>query len=155
PRDVVVDALVRVEAEHRQLQADHDEAETLRATVAQTVEAVGVARTLADHLAANRFEQWLLDAVLQQLVTGATMLLRDLSGGAYSLIIDERTRSFAVVDHVNADAIRPARTLSGGETFLASLALALALAEQVMLVAGSSSRLETILLDEGFGTLDL
>jgi exonuclease SbcC len=60
-----------------------------------------------------------------------------------------------VVDHRNADERRSARTLSGGETFLASLALALTLAEQtVELAAQGSARLESLFLDEGFGTLD-
>ena len=62
---------------------------------------------------------------------------------------------FAVVDHANADTIRLARTLSGGETFLVSLALALALADQIAeLAAGGAVRLESIFLDEGFGSLD-
>ena len=48
-----------------------------------------------------------------------------------------------------------ARTLSGGETFLASVALALALADQVVdLAAAGAVRIESIFLDEGFGTLD-
>ncbi len=46
------------------------------------------------------------------------------------------------------------RTLSGGETFQASLALALALAEQLAGLSTSAASLESILLDEGFGTLD-
>ena len=87
-------------------------------------------------------------------MAGATSLLCELSGGAYSLTLDERS-AFNVVDHRNADEVRSARTLSGGETFLASLALALALADQVgSLAAGGSARLESIFLDEGFGTLD-
>jgi exonuclease SbcC len=50
---------------------------------------------------------------------------------------------------------RLVKTLSGGETFQASLALALALSEQVTaLSAAGASRLESIFLDEGFGTLD-
>jgi len=51
------------------------------------------------------------------------------------------------------DRARPASTLSGGEGFLASLALALGLAEAVQSHAGGI-RLETIFIDEGFGTLD-
>ena len=51
--------------------------------------------------------------------------------------------------------MRSARTLSGGETFLASLALALALADQLALMAGrGGARLESLFLDEGFGTID-
>ena len=46
------------------------------------------------------------------------------------------------------------RTLSGGETFQASLALALALADQLAGLSTSAASLESIMLDEGFGTLD-
>jgi exonuclease SbcC len=88
------------------------------------------------------------------LVDGATELLRDLSGGAYSLGLDDNS-AFLVVDHRNADEQRSARTLSGGETFLASLALALALADHVgSLASQGAARLESVFLDEGFGTLD-
>jgi len=55
-----------------------------------------------------------------------------------------------VCDHRNADELRDAKTLSGGETFLASLSLALALSE---LVGRRGGRLEAFFLDEGFGTL--
>ena len=63
--------------------------------------------------------------------------------------------SFTVRDHGNADERRDIRTLSGGELFLASLALALALAESIAeLATVDGPRLESIFLDEGFGTLD-
>jgi exonuclease SbcC len=114
-----------------------------------------VADALAGHLAANRFEKWLLDEALHQLVAGASEMLAELSGGAYTLTVDGRSGGFGVVDHTNASQVRSARTLSGGETFLASLALALALADQVAgLAVAGSARLESLFLDEGFGTLD-
>ena len=115
-----------------------------------------MAEELGRHLRADRFEKWILDEALQRLVAGATEILRELSGGAYSLCLDEAGANFAVVDHANADAVRGAKTLSGGETFLASLALALSLADQVVdLAAGGSAHLESIFCDEGFGSLDL
>jgi exonuclease SbcC len=56
---------------------------------------------------------------------------------------------------VNADETRSVRSLSGGETFQASLALALALADRIAdLAAEGAATLESIFLDEGFGTLD-
>jgi DNA repair protein SbcC/Rad50 len=56
---------------------------------------------------------------------------------------------------VNADETRSVRSLSGGETFQASLALALALADRITeLAADGAPALESIFLDEGFGTLD-
>jgi exonuclease SbcC len=66
-------------------------------------------------------------------------------------------QEFAVVDHWNADRHRSVKTLSGGETFLASLALALALAEGLVELAAEDrahEALESLFLDEGFGTLD-
>jgi exonuclease SbcC len=60
--------------------------------------------------------------------------------------------SFDVIDHRNANEIRSISTLSGGETFLVSLALALSLAETLSAAGGTG--LDAIILDEGFGTLD-
>jgi DNA repair protein SbcC/Rad50 len=76
-----------------------------------------------------------------------------LSGGQFDLAHD--AGEFFVVDHADADARRSVRTLSGGETFQASLALALALSSQISaLAAAGAARLDSIFLDEGFGTLD-
>lgn len=154
PRGAVADAIARAEAEVRRIDDAMAEAAELRAASAGDLAAAAIASTLAGHLKADRFERWLLAEALAQLVAGATQLLHELSGNAYSLAVDEKG-AFVVVDHVNAEQVRSARTLSGGETFLASLALALALADQVAtLAAGGAARLETMLLDEGFGSLD-
>jgi exonuclease SbcC len=110
-----------------------------------------VASTLAQHLRANNFEAWLLQEALEALVAGASAILRQLSAGQYDLIHDDR--EFFVADHHDAGLRRAVRTLSGGETFQASLALALALAEQLGGMSANAS-LESIMLDEGFGTLD-
>ncbi|WP_020521838.1 AAA family ATPase [Catelliglobosispora koreensis] len=119
-----------------------------RATIEQERQ---VAATLAQHLRANNFEAWLLQEALEALVAGASSILRQLSGGQYDLIHDDR--EFFVADHHDAGLRRAVRTLSGGETFQASLALALALAEQLGGMSANAS-LESIMLDEGFGTLD-
>jgi exonuclease SbcC len=154
PRGAVADGVARAEAEVRRIEGAMEEAAELRASSAGDLAAASIAAALANHLKADRFERWLLAEALAQLVAGATSLLHELSGNAYSLAVDDKG-AFVVVDHVNAEQVRSARTLSGGETFLASLALALALADQVAtLAAGGAARLETMLLDEGFGTLD-
>ena len=112
-----------------------------------------VAQMLGDVLKANRFESWLLLEAVEDLVARATVRLHELTGGQYSIVADER--AFRIVDHRNADEERDARSLSGGETFLTSLALALALADSTMeLAADGSAVLESIFLDEGFGSLD-
>ncbi|MEV7623111.1 SMC family ATPase [Actinoplanes sp. NPDC089786] len=111
-----------------------------------------VAKSLAGHLRANNFERWLLEEALDLLVDGASGILRDLTGGQYDLMHEKG--DFWVVDHFDADLRRGVRTLSGGETFQASLALALALSEQLAGMSATAASLESIMLDEGFGTLD-
>src|SRR5262249_27353172 len=88
-----------------------------------------VAKALALHLRSDRFERWLLAEALDALVAGASRIMRELSGGQYDLTHDKG--EFFVVDHADASLRRGVRTLSGGETFQASLALALALSEQL------------------------
>ena len=133
-----------------QAKAAKDAAELKQLVVDASTEAA-VAGSLAGHLRANGFEQWLMSGALNDLVSGANELLGQLSGDGYSLHSDE-SGSFSIVDHRNADEMRSVSTLSGGETFLVSLALALSLAET--LAAKGGSGLDAIILDEGFGTLD-
>lgn len=108
--------------------------------------------SIATLLKSDNFEAWYLARTFRALCIGASGVLMRLSAGQYSLEFDED--EFRVVDHTNADESRPIRTLSGGETFLASLALALALSDQVVHAAGTAVRLESLFLDEGFGSLD-
>jgi DNA repair protein SbcC/Rad50 len=113
---------------------------------------VRVASALGTHLKANNFEAWLLEEAMEVLIDGANRLLDELSGGGYSLRV--RKSQFEVVDHRNAQLTRTTRTLSGGELFLVALSLALTMAEQLAELTGMSSRLESVFLDEGFGSLD-
>jgi exonuclease SbcC len=130
------------------------QAEALRATVAQLREQQVVATELGKLLKSDQFIDWLVTEALATLVQSASALLGSLSNGAYSLRLDEHNE-FQVVDHANADETRSVRTLSGGETFQAALALALALSDQLSsLAADGAPRLEAMFLDEGFGTLD-
>ncbi len=125
----------------------------LAADIAKERERSTVAAALALHLRANRFESWVLEEALVELTVSANQRLDDLSSGAYSLETDKT--GFMVVDHRNADQRRSVRTLSGGETFLVSLALALSLSDQLTeMPARGTPKLESIFLDEGFGTLD-
>lgn len=108
---------------------------------------------LAKELRADRIIAFLQVEALQVLAATGSEHLSILSGGRYGLRFDED--EFFVVDTWNGEESRSARTLSGGETFLASLALALALSEQVAALAVTAkARLDSLFLDEGFGTLD-
>jgi exonuclease SbcC len=113
-----------------------------------------VAAELGVLLDKRHFGQWLVDEALQSLVAGASTLLEQLSGGQYALATRD-DGELVVIDHVNADDRRSVRSLSGGETFQASLALALALSDRITTLApNGAAALESIFLDEGFGTLD-
>lgn len=105
---------------------------------------------LSTDLKADAFQAWLLRESFERLVLGASTRLMELSGRYTLQWADDE---FIVVDHDNAQERRAADTLSGGETFLASLALALELSEQVQRAAGAV-RLDSLFIDEGFGTLD-
>lgn len=125
----------------------------LRKRVDDLLEQEQVAKKLGHLLRADGFEGWLMQSALDRLASQATDRLFELSGGQYSLVLQDR--AFAVRDHNNADEVRGARTLSGGETFLASLSLALALAAATAeLAPDGAPQIESIFLDEGFGTLD-
>jgi exonuclease SbcC len=154
-RDVVLEALTNADGAMRTIAAALAEAEQLRAELERLTTEQSLYAAMGNHLSANGFEKWLLDEALTLLVAGATELLLELSGGQYSLVLDDKRSGFLVVDHMNGDMPRLAKSLSGGETFLTSLALALALADQLLLLAArGGARLESIFLDEGFGALD-
>ncbi|MBO0736806.1 MAG: hypothetical protein J2P48_09585 [Alphaproteobacteria bacterium] len=105
---------------------------------------------LANDLRSDRFQAFLLEETFRELVSGASSRLWDLTK---RYRFQWQNDAFLVVDHDNARQMRSADTLSGGETFLASLALALQLSEQVQSAAGATM-LDSLFIDEGFGTLD-
>ncbi|MXW16596.1 MAG: SMC family ATPase [Gemmatimonadetes bacterium] len=154
PAQKVSEGLGAARRELDHLRAASAKRQRVEAEAGETRTRALVAKDLGSHLGAKRFGAWMQNQILAWLVEGATARLHELSSGQYSLDLSERNE-FLVIDHRNADEPRLARTLSGGETFLASLALALSLAEQVAnLAAHGSAKLEALFLDEGFGTLD-
>lgn len=158
--DLLTAAPVSVAAAAATASADRDrarervrESSELRAKFATAQENAAVARKLAQLMHANQFQQWLIASALDTLLEEASVILMEVSGGQFEL--RRKEGDLEVVDHNDADMPRPVKTLSGGETFQASLALALALSSQVTALSASGGMtLESILLDEGFGTLD-
>ncbi|MGW0699949.1 AAA family ATPase [Streptomyces sp. NPDC002867] len=117
------------------------------------------AGTSADNERRMRLESYVLAARLEQVAAAATVRLQRMSSGRYTLVhSDARTGGkraglgLHVVDAWTGRE-RDTATLSGGETFFASLALALGLADVVTDEAGGM-RLDTLFIDEGFGSLD-
>lgn len=113
------------------------------------VAAMKTYQALAGDLTDARFVRFLLDEERRSLAELGSEHFQRLSNGRYRFTEDG---AFDIVDLTTAEAVRKADSLSGGETFLASLGLALALAE---IVARGGGRLDAFFLDEGFGTLDL
>ncbi|MFB9688633.1 AAA family ATPase [Amycolatopsis plumensis] len=149
----VAAARARAEADRTDMERRVARVAGLHADIAAAESDAQVARLLADQLRSDKFPRWLIAGALDTLVAEASASLLELSGGQFELTHDKG--DFLVVDHNEADARRPVKTLSGGETFQASLALALALSSQLgALAAEGATRLESIFLDEGFGTLD-
>ena len=107
-----------------------------------------LARRLREDLQPSRFLAWLLGEERAALADLGSTHLEELTDGDYRFSDDE---TFKIVDVNAGGAIRDPDSLSGGETFLASLALALALADMVTRGGG---RLDSFFLDEGFGSLD-
>ena len=113
-----------------------------------------------DNLASTPLSAWVLIARLAEVLAAANPRLERISSGRYELVAvpDDGTASrksglgLAIIDH-DTDATRSPRTLSGGETFYTSLALALGLADVVSAEAGGVE-LRTMFIDEGFGSLD-
>ena len=106
---------------------------------------------LAADLRSDKFQAYVLEEAFTELVRGASTRLLALTRERYSLEFAED--QIVVVDHDNAGETRISDTLSGGETFLTSLSLALELSEQVQRAAGAVN-LDSLFIDEGFGTLD-
>ncbi|NLJ58467.1 MAG: AAA family ATPase [Tissierellia bacterium] len=99
----------------------------------------------------KRFVEFVAANQLKYVSLEASRRLKEITGGTYGLEVDEDGK-FLIRDYKNGGAQRDASTLSGGETFVASLALALSLSSQIQLKG--TSPLELFFLDEGFGTLD-
>jgi exonuclease SbcC len=122
-------------------------------------------KNLADDLAGknprkNPFDSWLLGLYLAEVAAFATRRLERMSESRYSLLLDserESGRGYAGLDLIVFDAYtgktRPCATLSGGESFMASISLALGLADSIQSRSGGV-RLDAVFIDEGFGSLD-
>lgn len=137
------------------------------AEIARLDEDAAVVARLADTLQGRApntkrmtLETFVLAAELEEIVGAANLRLADMSSGRYTLVHTDSLAARGAASGLGIEVMdahtgqaRPPQSLSGGETFLASLALALGLAEVVTGRAGGL-RLDTLFIDEGFGSLD-
>lgn len=118
--------------------------------VAQTERERNLAARLKEITKNNKFLEFIANEYLTDISSLASSTLLNLTGGRYFLTYKDN--NFSVGDNFNCGNLRGVNTLSGGETFLVSLSLALALSQTIC--AKSQKSIEFFFLDEGFGTLD-
>jgi exonuclease SbcC len=144
----------RLEQQAEAIKEQMKRAAEMQAEIDEHRKQAATAHDLALMLKGDRFIAFIQQEAYRRLAIDGSSHLNTLSSGRYSFGFEKD--EFVVLDHWNADESRPVTTLSGGESFLASLALALSLAEGLSGLSHGHGRfaLESLFLDEGFGTLD-
>lgn len=112
---------------------------------------IEILKEIKSVVGAKKFVEFIAMKQLKYVTSQATQRLYEITNGAYSLEVDD-DGSFKIRDNKNGGLLRTVKTLSGGEIFVVSLSLALALSAQIQLKGVAP--LELFFLDEGFGTLD-
>ena len=149
-------------AKLEELHAQHTE--LTKALTVKTTEAQNWVALAKDLCGSNprklQFDTWILSAFLHEVTVFANKRLERMSEGRYRLAVSEEHgtgNAYRGLDLEIADAYtgkcRPSATLSGGETFMASISLALGLADSIQARAGGT-RIDSMFIDEGFGSLD-
>ena len=166
-RDNLVGSLAAWDKETKHIETTLASLETLEQVMGEAREEVTFLSRLNDLANGGEqgfknvtFERYVLGAILDEVVYAANLRLQTMSRNRYSLERSDYTGGgrgkqgldLAVMDAFTGQS-RPANTLSGGETFLASMALALGLADVIQSYAGGI-HMDTMFIDEGFGTLD-
>lgn len=166
-RDTLVGNLAAWDKETKHIETTLTSLETLETAMGEAREKVKFLSRLNDLANGGEqgfknvtFERYVLGAILDEVVYAANLRLQKMSRNRYSLERSDYTGGgrgkqgldLAVMDAFTGQS-RPANTLSGGETFLASMALALGLADVIQSYAGGI-HMDTMFIDEGFGTLD-
>ncbi|MET8680884.1 SMC family ATPase [Streptomyces sp. NPDC004647] len=137
----------KAKADLRTAQSQIPYADALDAALEAGTQQAAAWRSVVDQLTDGKFLKYLTEQRTHSLLSHGSRILQQISAGGYVF-----TENFKIMDCATHLA-RDAETLSGGETFQASLALALALVE-LHSRSGGHSKLESLFLDEGFGSLD-
>jgi len=117
-----------------------------KAELEKTRDSYGI---IAADLQAHKLQRYIVGKLLRTLVANANVYLKDLTESKYQLGLDSK-EELIIRDLSNGGAERSVKGLSGGETFVISLSLALALSSAI----GQGVHIECLFLDEGFGSLD-
>lgn len=149
--EAALQAKARAERDLEDIQNRHVRWKELEAERLRLEHQSGLLGKLQSALRGNAFVEYVAEEQLMNVSHAASQRLRSLTKQRYALETDSGG-GFVICDDANGGVKRPVATLSGGETFLTSLALALALSAQIQL--RGQYPLQFFFLDEGFGTLD-
>ena len=153
----------RIRINNNVLENIKDKAESLKETEKNLSYITSLSKTANGELSGKekiKLETYIQTTYFDRIIRRANLRFMEMSSGQYELkrqrvASDIRGQSgldLVVIDHYNGTE-RSVRTLSGGESFMASLSLALGLSEEVQSSSGGVS-VDTLFVDEGFGTLD-
>ena len=143
--------LEHAQDERRKLQEDNQELVKKRDAQAEISGNWKALNNLIGQKDGGKFRVFAQRITLQMMIGLANKQLQRMSG-RYTLTTSPGDDGLAlsVIDNEQAGEIRPTENLSGGERFIVSLALALGLSQ----ISGSKARVDSLFLDEGFGSLD-
>ena len=148
-RDGYRAAVLRLETKIEETEAKLAEANAVRKRRNEVAARAALLEKLEKVLSNHNLLNFIAEEYLTEISAGASVTLLTLTGGRYDLVYDGE---FFVTDNISCGERRPVSTLSGGETFLVSLSLALALSQAIC--EKTMRPVEFFFLDEGFGTLD-
>ncbi|MBP1156340.1 MULTISPECIES: SMC family ATPase [unclassified Paenibacillus] len=149
--EAALQTTAKAERDWEDLQAKHQRWRELESKQASYRSELALLGKLQSVLRGNAFVEYLAEEQLMHVSRSASDRLGQLTRQKYAIEVDSGG-GFVIRDDANGGVRRPVTTLSGGETFLTSLSLALALSTQIQLKG--EHPLEFFFLDEGFGTLD-
>jgi len=98
----------------------------------------------------NRFRDYVLNFYMENITKVANSYLNEMSEGRYEIVVGAKKNELSIKDYLNQSSERGVETLSGGETFIVSLSLSLALSQ----ISSGGNSIGFMFIDEGFGSLD-
>lgn len=146
----LTETIGKLGAELERITIDNSKLKELSTNLDLFTHKLDLAKELANVLRGKALAEFVCEEYLQEITASANQKLEILMDGRYTLKFENK--EFFVEDNFNDGKVRPASTLSGGETFVVSLSLALSISNAISML--SSRSMDFFFLDEGFGTLD-
>ena len=146
----LTESIGKLGAELERISTDNAKLKEISTSLDSYTHKLDLVKELSTVLRGKALAEFVCEEYLQEITGSANKKLEILMDGRYTLKFENK--EFFVEDNFNDGKTRPASTLSGGETFVVSLSLALSISDAISML--SSRSMDFFFLDEGFGTLD-